>query len=222
MPTPSFPLGGGEFSLHPARALPLRILTIGVLIVSGGVLAALPFRRYQAIPYASSAPLQVTGPAQSALDSPQLDGVESGSLAGGELDPTKACAEFMAVAARQPWDKAAISPERRSVDIPLTYEDLATPIDLPAAIRRRFNATAPVREKELERQRVAELVMPAMESLAVSQRQELERAKIAATSESGSRKATGTLASAPSERNTQRLPEASTDQRTRHWIRQPD
>lgn len=205
------------------RALPLRTLTLGVLIVSGGTLAALPFRRYQAIPDASSAPLQVTGPSHSALDSPQLESVEANSppdAASGQSGVNSR----LAAAASRPWPQPVAPPAPRTIDIPLTYEDLAQPIDQPAPIQRRYSATAMARQKQIERQRATELVMPAMESLALSQQQELEQAMAAADRPAATSRATGTLASStsPPERNIQPLPEAASDPRQRHWIRQPD
>jgi hypothetical protein len=205
------------------RAIPLRTLTLGVLIVSGGTLAALPFRRYQAIPDASSAPLQVTGPSQSALDSPQLDSVEAGSPPGGAAGEKVVDSGLLVATSRQ-WTEPVVPRAPRQIDIPLTYEDLALPIDQPSAIQQRFNATARAREKQLERKRIAELVMPAMESLAVSQQQQLERAAAASNTQSETTRATGTLASSTSspDRRLEQLPEVAPAERERHWIRQPD
>jgi hypothetical protein len=205
------------------RALPLRTLTLGVLIVSGGTLAALPFRRYQAIDDASSAPIQVTGPSHSALDSPQLESVEAGSPVDATSDQGLTDSGLL-VAASHPWAEPVIPREPRRIDIPLTYEDLAQPIDQPAAIQRRFSATARAREKQLERKRVTELVMPAMESLAVSEQQQLERAMAASDVPSTTSRATGTLASSKSSSDPTLapLPEVTPAERQRHWIRQPD
>ena len=218
----------------------MRTLTLGVLIVSGGTLAALPFRKYQAIPDASSAPAQVTGPTQSALDQSNNSVlVTNDSLA---KEPPKQTSEERFVALDTaaldaavldasvvasnlpPWQPNAPSPTPRSSDIPLSYEDLALPIDQPPPIVKRFNATVPIREQQLERERVSELVMPAMEQLAVTQQLELERVAESVrsfTSEQSSGKAKGSLASSR-ESSIEPLPSESPNDRNRHWIRQPD
>lgn len=218
-----FRSAAANFRSIQLRALPLRTLTLGVLIVSGGTLAALPFRRYQAIPDASSAPLQVTGPSQSALDSPQLDSVESDAPpdgAGGQ----KVDNSGLLVATSRPWTQEVSARAPRRIEMPLTYEDLAQPIDQPTAIQHRFNATTRAREEQLERNRAAELVMPAMESLAVEQQQQLEQAVAALEAQSATSRATGTLASSTSssDRGLDQLPKAAPSERQRHWIRQPD
>ena len=97
-------------------------------------------------------------------------------------------------------------------------------------IQQRFNATTMGREKQLERERVAGLLMPAMESLAVSQQEELRRVAEAATSDQATSddtaagKAAATLASTTSrhQEGIERLPEAPPVERERYWIRQPN
>jgi hypothetical protein len=235
----------------------LRTLTLGVLIVSTGTLAALPFRRYQAIPDASAAPAQVTGPAQSALDRPvspsttetgDLDPSPAGSLSVAAVDASLASiglplsqfpvpnsgvqdAPDPTSADPPPGSSQAHVRPRHNGDVPLTYEDLAMPICDPQVIQRRFNATRRSRESKLQRERVAGLLMPAMESLAVSQQEEIRRVAEAAspdpitTPEEVDSKASASLASAASttrEENLERLPASQPQQRQRHWIRQPN
>ena len=152
----------------------MRTLTLGVLIVSGGTLAALPFRRYQAIPDASNAPVQVTGPSHSALDPPRRDD-SSDAIVRERPDATKLRGSVLAGHLPVWQPPSALPPRPRQLDIPLTYDDLAVPIDQPKPIQDRFNATAAVRQKQVERERVASLEMPPMETLVASQQEELKR-----------------------------------------------
>lgn len=218
----------------------MRTLTLGVLIVSGGTLAALPFRRYQENPDASNEPVQVTGPSESILDVPAL------VIGNGPPTPSGFAASDLsldALASEAPtWqgnrfpagrDKV-IRADRRQIDIPLTYEDLAAPLDEPFAMQQRFSATVSSREKQLQRERAAEMVMPSMESLAIDQQRELDR--IAQSFDAKTRfdadtrigtesqgKASASLASTTSrEAGEDRLPVADTAARSRHWIRQPE
>jgi hypothetical protein len=225
----------------------LRTLTLGVLIVSAGTLAALPFRRFQAIPDASVAPTHVTGPNRSVLDLPSTDPSTS---ATGDVPPTSLAAADSAgeplanLPATSLWPASDGPVSRRSIppqaapqfaaamasaaSAPLTYEDLAMPIDLPDLMRQRYSATAPARRHQLERERVAALVMPDLETLALSQQEELERVAraaaktLSADDRSGGPAATATLAStATRESQPESLPSTPPVERVRHWIRQP-
>jgi hypothetical protein len=208
----------------------LRNLSLGVLIVCGGTLAALPFRRYQSIPDASNSPTQVTGPAQSVLQAselaPETNAEQLPSLS--EMDRL--------ISPRDAFYSTVGAPprRRRHVDIPLTYDDLAVPLDQPKPIRDRFNATTTVREQQLAEDRIAELVMPPMESLPIAEQQELSRIadSFVPPSTSGRGRASGRFASSTTESSS---PFRSDDQvsvldtsstsdvetRQRHWIRQP-
>jgi len=251
-----FCLAEADLSLLPAPDPPLRTLTLGVLIVAAGTLAALPFRRYQAIPDASSAPAQVTGPMQSALEPPlpatEARKDESNSVtvlfaASGDTQPPSQTQTAQTYTAqtypvptyhsdnlqRRNW----LGRSRRRAEIPLTYEDLQVPIDQPEPIKERFNATVPIRALRLEQERTAELVMPAMESLATSQLEQIEKAAAEfaqgtgyqGTKNLGTGKpgiitppaVTGSLASSR-DRTLDQLPKSESSDRTRHWIRQPD
>ena len=238
-------LGRGDFRSLQLRTVPLRTLTLGVLIVSGGTLAALPFRRYQAIPDASAVPTQVTGPAQSALDGP-VPGRRSDAVV--RESPDAADLNDAVLASHVPSWQPPTTPRPRQLDVPLTYDDLAVPIDQPKPIQDRFNATAAVRQIQVERERVASLEMPPMESLVASQQEELQRV-IASMETSQPRQpahtpgtAGGALASTSlrpgrlggspatatpqmgtaSGQGLEPLPEVMPPQRQRHWIRQPD
>ncbi|MGI9475027.1 MAG: hypothetical protein ACR2NZ_26075 [Rubripirellula sp.] len=221
----------------------MRTLTLGVLIVSGGTLAALPFRRYQAIPDASAVPTQVTGPAQSALDSPPV-GRRSNAVV--HETPDEHDLRGAVLANHIPvWQQSSVpTPSQRQLDIPLTYDDLAVPIAQPKPIQDRFNATAAVRQKQVERERVASLEMPAMETLVASQQQELQRvidsvavnspaaggslastnlgsSPFAASNGASSTASRGPMA-AQSAQRLDPLPATIPEQRQRHWIRQPN
>ena len=127
------------------------------------------------------------------------------------------------LAQRREMDRRAASQMmRHRADIPLTYEDLEVPIDQPEPIKQRFNATVANRAEQLERERVAGLVMPKLESLAVEQIQQIEKVATQFAEQANDLpKVTGSLASS---RETQvaPLPKAADANRQRHWIRQPD
>lgn len=216
------------FILLPAPDPLLRTLTLGVLIVTGGTLAALPFRRYQAIPDASSAPAQVTGPMQSVLQSnaavdiaadrsQQQSAFDSASYGYG-----RSTGAYDSIAHR----RAVTQITRQRADIPLSYQDLEIPIDQPDPIKQRFNAAAPIRAEQLARERAAGLLMPAMETLAASQVDQIEIAANQFVDASiDNAKVTGSLASAR-DADVEQLPQGKGSQqdadRERHWIRQPD
>lgn len=153
----------------------MRTLTLGVLIVAGGTLAALPFRRYQAIPDASSDPIHVTGPTQSELTSNQFHQLADASpQQQREMTLHKIQADVLAasenLAPNLPrWEAPPPEPPKLAIEIPLTFEDLATPIDMPPPLQRRFNATTAARAAQVEEEnRVAGILMPKMESMVAS------------------------------------------------------
>ena len=231
------------FSLLPAPDPPLRILTLGVLIVSGGALAALPFRRYQALPDASSAPAQVTGPMQGILEHSVLDSNASATVAShGSVNQEYVDSSANDLQSFAPTYPAPHHPRRlqveqnpRRANIPLTFEDLQVPIDLPDPVKHRFSATTPIRAEQLELERVAGMIMPELETLAESQIQEIqsvatrfaESAKLEAQEQQRadnvnvSARVTGSLTSSrPTALD--KLPKETHTDRDRHWIRQPD
>ncbi len=213
------------FSLLPAPDPQLRTLTLGVLIVSGGMLAALPFRRYQAIPDASSAPAQVTGPMQSVLESHQPAALAIIDRSGSGTAETN-CGDFLLAT---PLDRTgghrqnvALDRSPRRANIPLTFEDLQMPIAQPDLIKERFNATAPIRAERLDQERMAELVMPALESLAIEQVEQIQQAATRFAEASRPKaKVAGSLASSQ-QQHLDPLPKTDSSERPRHWIRQPD
>ena len=151
-----------RISLHPAPSPALRNLTLGVLIVSGGTFAALPFRRYPNGD-ASDARSAVSGPSSSALDT-TLESTPIGAttIATNTLDslPT--------------WNPPPIGARSRQLDIPLTYEDLARPITPPAAIEERFSATARVYQKSTEQAAQSTFTLPELQPLPVDSGEQLD------------------------------------------------
>ncbi len=107
----------------------MRILTLGALIVATGTLAALPFRRYQAIPQ-SSPPTDATGPTQSTLFGLDFETVVKDPAAEAEL-PSLALPQV------EDWERT-----QRQIRMPLTYDDLAIPLTLPPSFHDKFSATA--------------------------------------------------------------------------------
>ena len=158
--------------------------------------------------------LESTYPAAVASD---LDSESDTNQVGGQgYVPTD-------LAQRRAMDRRAASQMmRHRADIPLTYEDLEVPIDQPEPIKQRFNATVANRAEQLERERVAGLVMPKLESLAVEQIQQIEKAATQFAEKTNELpKVTGSLASSR-ETQVDRLPKSADSNRQRHWIRQPD
>ena len=114
-----------------------------MLIVCGGTLAALPFRRYQPSDSPLIDPFKLTGPEQSVLL--PLD-FETTSLRADVLrlddrDPNPGFSQ-MPDAPRDPALEQLRSMPRRlvrqSLEIPLTFEDLSQPIDDPGPVRDRW------------------------------------------------------------------------------------
>ena len=171
-----------NFAHSSSGPVPLRTLTLGVLIVSGGTLAALPFRRYQAIPDASNSPVHVTGPTNSALRMGQVDALThdtfhppqiTDALLPGSILASHSTADETTppeAHAQPPADQASTLPSRkRRPDVPLTYEDLVLNIEIPEVVQDRFNATAAVQSIQKEKERLANQRPPRMETMVENQ-----------------------------------------------------
>ena len=176
----------------------------------------------------------MTGPSRSALhSSPQVDSVSSAEqiLSLAEIDSfgeIRSQADLYGFASRQ------VPVARRQIDIPLTYDDLAVPLDQPKPVMDRFSATAQVQQERIEQDRIAGLVMPPMESLPLATQQELVSIakSIAPAVNPTSSRASGRLASssaadhseyASSEmQQLENLPSKQDVETQRFWIRQPD
>ena len=166
------------FAHSSSGPVPLRTLTLGVLIVSGGTLAALPFRRYQAIPDSSTTPVHATGPTNSALQMgainpvsdaifspPQMaDAILPGSILATHVD-TDGPGELQQPHSNSLDQITKFAKTERFPDVPLTYEDLMLPIEMPEIVRERFNATAAVKSIQMDKDRLADNEMPRMEPM---------------------------------------------------------
>ena len=171
---------------------PLRTLTLGVLIVSGGTLAALPFRRYQAIPDSSVTPVQATGPTVSDLKmgliNPAVDTsfappqVADATIPGSILATHSQQADSVESAVEHLNQMTRMSAARnveRSPDTPLTYEDLVLPIETPDIVQQRFNATAAVKSIQTGRHRLSDSTPPRMEPMTADSPEEINSSHLA-------------------------------------------
>ena len=121
----------------------MRTLPLGVLIVCGGTFAALPFRRYQPDQLPIVDPFRVTGPEYSSLIP---DEFETTSLRADVLRldsyPVNISTEIDASEGEPDGEEGVRSMPRylvrRSLNIPLTFEDLAQPIEHPGSARDRW------------------------------------------------------------------------------------
>ncbi|WP_442511005.1 hypothetical protein SH528x_002660 [Novipirellula sp. SH528] len=164
----------------------MRNLTLGVLIVSGGTLAALPFRRAPEIvapetiellpgsllsAQTPSSPDQ-TRPSRGAVQTyatpvpPSLrtDLTEDLVLETTTIDAldTKSFDSFS-------WNKPSVADSwanrRQQAYKPLTYEDLAVPISRPDVVNDRFNATASAQQQAEQQSRDAGKVVAKMQPM---------------------------------------------------------
>lgn len=165
------------FAHSSSGPVPLRTLTLGVLIVSGGTLAALPFRRYQATPDSSTTPVHVTGPTHSALQMGATSPVSDASFAPPQMAEAILPGSILATHAETPGvreeQQHSSSPDcitslanaQPSHGGPLTYEDLVLPIEMPDIVQQRFNATAAVKSIQMEKERFIKTDNPKMQPM---------------------------------------------------------
>ena len=157
---------------------PLRTLTLGVLIVSGGTLAALPFRRYHAIPDSSTTPVHATGPTNSALEMGATSPVSGAAFAPPQMAEAILPGSILATHSkntgvsgtqpRRPTGSDRITPLAKTEPShggPLTYEDLVLPIEMPDIVQQRFNATAAVKSIQMDKDRFANTDKSRMEPM---------------------------------------------------------
>jgi len=180
----------------------LRNLTLGTLIVVGGTLAALPFRRSQPIePQIPAVP--TIAPAFPTLQGMLVD----------DREPKPEWIDRIIPEVRTP---PAAWHQPRELSAPLTYEDLAVPISKPLLIEQRFNATAPVPRPHQGRLEV---------NLASSEMGPRTSEDEAPTSHSildGNEVSKTILDSANlAEMRLEQLPKRKEAQREHFWIRQP-
>ena len=156
----------------------MRTLTLGVLIVSGGTLAALPFRRYQAIPDSSTSPVHVTGPTSSALQMDAANAISSGAFGPPQMAEAILPGSILATHSKNIGVSGTQQGDQKSSDRipslantkpahggPLTYEDLVLPIEMPDIVQQRFNATAAVKSIQMEKESFAKTDKSRMEPM---------------------------------------------------------
>ncbi|WP_040770615.1 hypothetical protein [Novipirellula maiorica] len=164
----------------------MRNLTLGVLIVSGGTLAALPFRRAPEI----VAPETIDQMPGSSVNAQTSAGTVENHFSQGaapsygspvppslRTDLTEDLVlETTTIEAMDTesfdsfsWNKPHASeswPSRRHQSYkPLTYEDLAVPISRPDVIQDRFNATASAQQHTEQQSRDADKVVVKMQPM---------------------------------------------------------
>ncbi|MGB7323341.1 MAG: hypothetical protein WBD31_00615 [Rubripirellula sp.] len=198
----------------------MRNLTLGVLIVTGGALAAIPFRRHNSMSDDTLPPGTATGPSISALDFPPPDSIAS------TLDSDLPLPGSLPI-----WHRGGLPKlPPRQVDVPLSFDDLMVPIDQPKPIRQRFAATSENHREKRDQERITSLEMPPLNAIAPAMQEELQRRLDFATPEKfqdiapkpTTRTAHGSLASAPWLASPpDRLPKPTAPADDRHWIRQP-
>ena len=187
---------------------------------TAGTVAALPFRRYRAIQN-ELPPTAATGPTVSSLGGLQVDpiGVRPASNA-----------DFPALAMPSTGQLADAPAANRQIQMPLTYDDLAVPLELPPRFGESFSATAmaqqqrdspALRDRSAQRMRPLSLVDSDTVGQADAQGQSLlPNSGQVGNENSQASNAISKLISSPI---VEPLPEplpASTPKR-RHWIRQP-
>ena len=194
----------------------MRNLTLGLLIVASGTLAALPFRRTQSV----DPPIPETSP----LDPVSLSNPAFPSPIGMLVDQSEPQAEWLDRLVPEPRETPPPWQNQRELSAPLTYEELAVPITRPEKIEQRFSATQPVQTSaphnliEANSNRFIASAAPLVNSNVRTQNQpEQERSVLIAEPAEQT-----TLASTPlGESTLEQLPKQETSERQRFWIRQP-
>lgn len=161
---------------HPADESPIvRNLTIGALIIIGGTVAALPFRRASVatgpennesvLATGPSSDLTTTGDSvpfeQLWVASESNYGVPSRSAAGS---PTSLASQVRSADAPQGIPSNAVARPRRDLRVPLSYDDLAVPLNTPHFTDGRFDALATHQDRA--RQNASPLAQSPTDSIA--------------------------------------------------------
>ena len=71
---------------------------------------------------------------------------------------------------RLPLRRPRSHPVNVEFDVPLTYEDLVLPIEIPGVVQERFNATAAVQSIQMEKKRMANKAQPRMETIVATEK----------------------------------------------------
>jgi hypothetical protein len=122
-------------SFHESNEL--RTSTLAALVIAGGTIAALPFRRFSSN---SGETEPATGPTSSILGEAESSLLRSVVHDRHQSQISAAPSAGQAIE-MPPWDSATpdIEPQRR-VALPLTFDDLMLPIDRPRPIAEQFEA----------------------------------------------------------------------------------
>jgi hypothetical protein len=192
---------------------------LGVLIVTAGTVAALPFRRYRAIRN-ELPPTAATGPTVSNLGGLRLDPI-------AERPASQADFPALAMPSSQ-WGDEPL--KDREIQMPLTYDDLAVPLELPPKFGESFSATSvaqagagskPLVGSGPQRMQPVAIVHSDAAGKAGTQGQSLlSGSEQAGDENSQASRAISQLISSPI---VESLPEPlpASAPRERHWIRQP-
>jgi hypothetical protein len=119
------------------ESIELRTSTLAALVIAGGTIAALPFRRFSSD---MDEPAPATGPTSSVLGEAEFPILKSVAHDRHQSQISAAPSPGQRIEL-PPWDASTpdIEPERR-VDLPLTFDDLMLPIDRPRPIAEQFEA----------------------------------------------------------------------------------
>lgn len=167
----------------------MRTLTLGVIIATGGTLAALPFRKAENEAPTAIEPTHSTGPIGSVLDPIPVRVVQApSSTTRWPPSPTSLAATPVSSILREAPSIDSFTRQRGTgsqqsfteadsrVAKPLTFEDLMKPIELPAQIKQKYDAVAGFQKDLQEAKKEADraMEMPSMSELRPDLREQLE------------------------------------------------
>lgn len=254
----------GTISSTSYRVPYVRNLTIGALVLLGGTVAALPFRRTDDPESDLRSPEFATGPSSAIQAGRELVDFSAAEFVPSNADrmrPPLVTPETSRGLPHRPTEAASVAAStprmiasnvdaqaRRDIRLPLTYQDLAVPVQDPTYIQQRFGALASQSDSASQpapqAKRIAQPVsQDAFQPLVVRQQiqtegptpwqvasnepvsilqdaPQLDIAPVRPTVPSTQQPLVpGRLAS---DRHATRPTGTANDSRTRHWIRQPD
>ena len=194
----------------------MRNLTLGLMIVAGGTIAALPFRRTQT----GDNPLRE----ETAADSYPVEVPAFPVPVGMSVDPREPQAEWIEKLALPDRDQTARFPVQRELSSALSYDDLAVPITRPQTIEKRFSATVKSSAPKVDRENKLVDALAGNEPPAGNW--EAPTSKDTPPTEEHTPMTvpskTTSLASTPiGEPEFRQLPKQNASSRERFWIRQP-
>ena len=188
----------------------MRTLTILGMVIAFGMVAALPFKRYQTIQDASTMDTNATGPIGPAQGNSDIL-IEDVPL--GDINIPS-----LAVSPGKQWPPPL--PNRR-IQMPLTYEELSVPVQASMHDPERFDAT--VKAQEAIRAKRKPDLPPKVQPMQTTA-EEASKLRVDSSAPKSilvSLAPSNSLAPPTGTSNVQRLPADSNVDRQRHWIRQP-